>query len=756
MSITELEALYFSEFVYSDIVSGSFTNGVDMRVEIAQSKVLNGEDGDNALQQLRNEMEKLQNLGKDEEYNLEQCEEDMKNENEDIAMLAAEIKIYKEISEGSMLSEYSLLDVRDTNSSNGFVAHAYISNDRHLVVAFRGSESHNNQFLLDWVMADVGLAFSLDTVQQKAAQEYLEYIENTHGDKYDSVTFTGHSLGGNLAFNAATLCPDKMFGQIDKVYNLDGPGYTIRDMEVYSDRIDILNSGNKYNHYAATLVGTLFASDSVRASFVDPAFEDISKEHLLPAWLITLTEDNTFKEGKPTSSDLLLEAVAQIADNTSFYMENNKVRSAVMTYMFLNNPMYRATLLIPKIDDVSKYIDNYKEHEYENEQDIIDYLNKHVENKKVEYLVRGALLKCSAGTHARQLNLSKCHGVYIGEHPLIHAENNKVDENITFFGVCNAHSLPPTEEVSFQRDVERDSNGNKTGNAPFGFVKGNKCQPRIISNVWFDTYTGTQIVDNSDSESFKGSSLNEEMAKKAKPSTTTLSFLVCGYGGLIEPYNSGQQYPMQGQLTGTPNDDAPKIDEGMVHEKGSDETVYGSNDLGPFENSYNLNNTELSLDAQKYVDEMVTDRSYGNAPTAYNFEKIESLLTSETLEEDQVAALTYVFSSMKDKWHIEKFLNAGFVKDEMSVYEQMFYDEYYTSSVDDYYVPSSSLLAVKDYMQDNINTLTKEELAMFSYLTQIDENDGFYKVNMLYEYDYTYRSNEITVNSDDKTIVFPD
>ena len=26
------------------------------------------------------------------------------------------------------------------------------------------------------------------------------------------------------------------------------------------------------------------------------------------------------------------------------------------------------------------------------------------------------------------------------------------------------------------------------------------------------------------------------------PTTTTLSFLICKYGGLIEPYNSGQQY----------------------------------------------------------------------------------------------------------------------------------------------------------------------------------------------------------------------
>ena len=37
-----------------------------------------------------------------------------------------------------------------------------------------------------------------------------------------------------------------------------------------------------------------------------------------------------------------------------------------------------------------------------------------------EYLVRGALLYCTNGTHPRRINLPICHGSYIKGHPLLH------------------------------------------------------------------------------------------------------------------------------------------------------------------------------------------------------------------------------------------------------------------------------------------------------------------------------------------------
>ncbi len=37
-----------------------------------------------------------------------------------------------------------------------------------------------------------------------------------------------------------------------------------------------------------------------------------------------------------------------------------------------------------------------------------------------EYLVRGAVLICTNGSHKRKINLPKCHGIYAGIHPLLH------------------------------------------------------------------------------------------------------------------------------------------------------------------------------------------------------------------------------------------------------------------------------------------------------------------------------------------------
>ena len=73
-----------------------------------------------------------------------------------------------------------------------------------------------------------------------------------------------------------------------------------------------------------------------------------------------------------------------------------------------------------------------------------------------------------------------------------------------------------------------------------------------------DAYEQTRIVDNGNldpadrakvqalPENFSELSDEEQAELLSQPTgistTTTLSFLICKYGGLIEPYNSGQQY----------------------------------------------------------------------------------------------------------------------------------------------------------------------------------------------------------------------
>lgn len=177
------------------------------------------------------------------------------------------------------------------------------------------------------------------------------------------------------------------------------------------------------------------------------------------------------------------------------------------------------------------------EHEFETEQQIADYLSEHTESQKEEYLVRGALLRCRYGTHARRLNLPQCHGVYIGMHPMMCATDCKAgdSQNITFFGVCKAPIPPPTGIVTYMNDVPRTSTGEKCGEAPSGIVTGHKCMPVIVKEIWQGTNPKTKIV-----VSQPVSDVGDPPS--AEDSLTNLSFLICQCGGLIEPYNSGQNY----------------------------------------------------------------------------------------------------------------------------------------------------------------------------------------------------------------------
>jgi hypothetical protein len=74
--------------------------------------------------------------------------------------------------------------------------------------------------------------------------------------------------------------------------------------------------------------------------------------------------------------------------------------------------------------------------EREAEEKINQYMKNHSETGIYEYLVRGATLICSNGTHKRKLNLPKCHGVYIGEHPVMH-ELECVSEAVCGRDKCN-------------------------------------------------------------------------------------------------------------------------------------------------------------------------------------------------------------------------------------------------------------------------------------------------------------------------------
>lgn len=161
-----------------------------------------------------------------------------------------------------------------------------------------------------------------------------------------------------------------------------------------------------------------------------------------------------------------------------------------------------------------------------------------------EYLVRGATLVCSNGSHKRRLNLPKCHGVYAGTHPLVHdmeclseTSFGKEHCNITSFGVCNpAEGSPPQTDI---KTYKKTINNSKDGTT--GTVTGCQCMP-IIIGPWRIAYENTRIVDNGDKNPLGRTPgpIAVEQPVFSYNTVTMNSFLLCRYGGIIRPIDSGQ------------------------------------------------------------------------------------------------------------------------------------------------------------------------------------------------------------------------
>lgn len=187
-------------------------------------------------------------------------------------------------------------------------------------------------------------------------------------------------------------------------------------------------------------------------------------------------------------------------------------------------------------------------------QSIEDYLNMSDPNI-IEFLVRGAKLQCRKGSHLRKLNIPLCHGVYEGKNPMLHKLDCIVgdDWNIPTFGVCSSGSPElNTPKVMLQLE-EYDPENYYESKGPTGEnVKGKACSPAIIG-TWQETYDLTRIVDNGQKD--PGDKLKRSKdTSKGKPSLTMHSFLICKYGGLIEPLTSGQEHIPEAADYKTPED----------------------------------------------------------------------------------------------------------------------------------------------------------------------------------------------------------
>lgn len=110
-------------------------------------------------------------------------------------------------------------DVFDVERQVQFAAMTFVYKNMFTCVSFRGTDTST----VGW-REDFNMAFTMPVPAQDLALEYLEAVAaQTHLPK--KLYIVGHSKGGNLAEYAALRCSKRVQNRIERVYNLDGPGF---------------------------------------------------------------------------------------------------------------------------------------------------------------------------------------------------------------------------------------------------------------------------------------------------------------------------------------------------------------------------------------------------------------------------------------------------------------------------------------------------------------------------------------------------
>lgn len=124
---------------------------------------------------------------------------------------------------------------------------------------------------------------------------------------------------------------------------------------------------------------------------------------------------------------------------------------------------------------------------------------------KSAYIVRGAKMQCSCGTHKRKINLPTSHGSYVNGKPMMNKNDNVVEINVPYMGICTGGCQVSAQVVLIGEHGET--------------LTGKRCIPMILKK-WMNTKENT-LVDG-------------------KPALTTKSQLICAYGGVITFVTDGQ------------------------------------------------------------------------------------------------------------------------------------------------------------------------------------------------------------------------
>lgn len=139
------------------------------------------------------------------------------------------------------------------------------------------------------------------------------------------------------------------------------------------------------------------------------------------------------------------------------------------------------------------------------------------------YVVRGATMYCTCGTHVRKLDLPVSHGSFIRDKAMLNKQDCKVgiDQNIPPFGACLSEANDGIDiKIEDTKDLFpfTDENGNPV-EMPMP-IEGKLCEPKLAKE-WADAQENT-LVDG-------------------KPALTVNCTITCSFGGTIGFMDAGQE-----------------------------------------------------------------------------------------------------------------------------------------------------------------------------------------------------------------------
>lgn len=218
----------------------------------------------------------------------------------------------------SKYHSWKINHIVNKNDSTGFVAYTFEPKEGEAVITFRGSEAMDDPRHLntDWDNNGTTL-YKVETVQQAEAIEYL----NTVGEKYDHISVTGHSLGGNNSLAGSLLANGEIRDKIWAVRTFNAPGFNREFLIKNDERIaemnsriyefqneDDLVSSIMFNATDPIIIETNMKTSDWRGRLLDP--------------LLKLTDSHSLRHMPADENGSLIRKEYQLKNPTNLFVAN--------------------------------------------------------------------------------------------------------------------------------------------------------------------------------------------------------------------------------------------------------------------------------------------------------------------------------------------------------------------------------------------------------------------------------------------------